>query len=123
MQNDADWTKKYYSDEARAKVEERKPLWSPELQAKVSQQWTELIADVEAAVHRHEDPSSTAAQSLAARWKESAGRLHRRRPGHSAGPEQDVGRPRELAGGRPAKSFRLPAEVTEFIAKATGAGR
>ena len=52
MQNETDWTKKYYSDEARAKVDERRPLWSPELQAKVSRQWSDLIADIEAAVDR-----------------------------------------------------------------------
>ena len=48
-------------------MDERRPLWSPELQAKVSRQWSNLIADIEAAVDRREDPSSAAAQALAAR--------------------------------------------------------
>ena len=47
MNNDTEWTKKYYTDEAQAKIEERKSQWSPELQARVSQQWTELFADIE----------------------------------------------------------------------------
>src|SRR3954466_3085472 len=28
MQDDADWAKKYYSDDASAKIADRKPLWS-----------------------------------------------------------------------------------------------
>lgn len=67
MQNDNSWTEKYYSPEARAKIDERKKEWTPELQAQVSKQWTELFADVEAALD--EDPASEKAQALAARWK------------------------------------------------------
>jgi hypothetical protein len=70
MQNDADWTKKYYSDGARARVKEHRPLWSPELQARASRQWTVLVADVAAAVDRREDQSSAAALALAARRKD-----------------------------------------------------
>lgn len=68
VQNDTDWTKQYYSPEAHAKVEERKHLWSPELQEKVSRQWAELLADIEAALG--EDPSGPEGQALAARWHE-----------------------------------------------------
>jgi DNA-binding transcriptional MerR regulator len=67
MQDNMDWTKKYYSEEAQAKVEERKQLWSPELQEWVTREWNELFRDVEAALH--EDPAGEKAQSLAARWK------------------------------------------------------
>ena len=56
MQNDNSWTEKYYSPEARAKIEARAREWTPELQAEVSKQWTELFRDVEAALH--EDPAS-----------------------------------------------------------------
>lgn len=69
MQTNNEWTRKYYSEEARAKVEERKKLWSPELQAEVSKAWAELCVDVEAALSRNEDPASPAAQALAARWR------------------------------------------------------
>ncbi len=71
MQNDTEWTKKYYSEEAQAKVEERKALWSPELQERVSREWAELFADVEAALG--EDPASAKAQELAARWRKLVG--------------------------------------------------
>ena len=67
MQDNMDWSKKYYSEEAQAKVEERKKLWSPELQERVSREWIQLFRDVEAALG--EDPASEKAQALAARWK------------------------------------------------------
>lgn len=67
MQDKTDWTAKYYDPEAQAKVEERKQLWSPELQERVSREWTELFRDVEAALDK--DPASEEAQALAARWK------------------------------------------------------
>jgi MerR family transcriptional regulator, thiopeptide resistance regulator len=67
MQNSTEWSKKYYTPEAQAKVEERKRLWSPELQAQVTKHWSELVADVEAALG--EDPAGPQAQALAARWR------------------------------------------------------
>jgi DNA-binding transcriptional MerR regulator len=67
MQNDNSWSEKYYTPEARAKIDERKKEWTPELQAQVSRQWTELFADVEAALD--EDPESARAQALGVRWK------------------------------------------------------
>jgi len=67
MQNNTDWKGRYFSKDAKAKVRERQKLWSPELQARVTQQWTELYADVEACMN--EDPASPKAQALAARWK------------------------------------------------------
>jgi MerR family transcriptional regulator, thiopeptide resistance regulator len=67
MQNNTEWSKKYYGPGAQAKVEERKHLWSPELQERVTKEWTTLLADVEAALG--EDPASPRAQALAARWR------------------------------------------------------
>jgi MerR family transcriptional regulator, thiopeptide resistance regulator len=67
MQNDTDWMKKYYSKEALAKLEERKALWSPQLQEQVSKDWAALFKDIEASLD--EDPSSAKAQALASRWK------------------------------------------------------
>jgi DNA-binding transcriptional MerR regulator len=66
MQNDAEWTMKYYDEAAQAKLSERRKLWSPELQERVSRQWLELIADVEAALG--EDPAGEKGQALAGRW-------------------------------------------------------
>jgi len=68
MQENMDWSKKYYSPEAQAKVEERAKLWTPELQEKVSRDWATLVADVEAALG--EDPAGPKAQALAKRWRD-----------------------------------------------------
>jgi MerR family transcriptional regulator, thiopeptide resistance regulator len=67
MQNDTNWAKQYFSEEAKTAVEERKGLWSPELQERVSREWAQLFADVEAALG--ENPASAKAQELASRWK------------------------------------------------------
>jgi DNA-binding transcriptional MerR regulator len=68
METNNDWMSKYHTEESKAKVEARKHLWSPELQERVSRQWSEVIADVEAALG--EDPAGEKGQALAARWKE-----------------------------------------------------
>ncbi len=69
MEQNTEWTKQYYSDTARAKIEERKHLWSPELQERVSRDWEELTRDVEAAIADGASPSDERAQKLAARWR------------------------------------------------------
>jgi MerR family transcriptional regulator, thiopeptide resistance regulator len=68
MQNHTDWMSKYQTPQARAKIETRQAEWTPELQARISQQWTELFADVRAALA--EDPASERVQALAVRWRE-----------------------------------------------------
>jgi len=70
MQTNNEWMKKYASEAAQAKIDARKGEWSPELQERVSRQWMELIADVQAAMDAGEDAASPKAQALAARWKE-----------------------------------------------------
>jgi DNA-binding transcriptional MerR regulator len=68
MQKDTDWAMKYHTGEAQAKVEARRQLWTPELQAEVSRQWTELTAEAKAALGDGEDPAGPKVQALAARW-------------------------------------------------------
>jgi DNA-binding transcriptional MerR regulator len=68
MQQNNDWTK-YANDAAREKLAARQGEWSPELQERVSKQWIELIADVQAAMDAGEDPTGPKALALAARWK------------------------------------------------------
>lgn len=96
MQNSVDWMKKYYSDEAWAKIEQRKPAWSPELQERVSREWTELFRDVEAALG--EDPGSERARALAARWTNLVEHFNRGRPGGNRRGQEALRRPAELAG-------------------------
>ncbi len=68
MEQNTEWTKKYYSESAQAKVEERKKLWSPELQERVTRSWNDLTRDIEAAIAEGVKPSDERAQTLAARW-------------------------------------------------------
>lgn len=67
MQENADFMKRYYSEEAQAKMADRREQWNPELQAEATKAWTDLFRDVEAALG--EDPAGQKAQALAARWK------------------------------------------------------
>lgn len=69
MEQNFDWTKKYYSEEAQAKVDERKKLWSPELQERVTQDWSNLVTDIEAAMKDGTAPEDEKAQVLANRWQ------------------------------------------------------
>jgi DNA-binding transcriptional MerR regulator len=69
MEQNMDWTKKYYSEAAQTKIEERKNLWSPELQERVTRDWNELTKDIEAAIADGAEPSDERARQLAARWR------------------------------------------------------
>ena len=67
MQDNIEFTKKYYSEDAQAKLADRRKEWNPEMQAEVTRAWTELMRDVEASLD--EDPASEKAQALGVRWK------------------------------------------------------
>ncbi len=69
MQENTEWTKQYYSEAAQAKIEERKSLWSPELQERVTRDWNELTCDIEAAIADGAKPSDNRARALAVRWR------------------------------------------------------
>ncbi len=65
---DTEWTKKYYSEEARAAIATRQV---PQHVIEQGQRdWAELIPKVEDAVARGVTPDSAEAQALAARWSE-----------------------------------------------------
>ena|ERR1035438_8809907 len=66
MQNNTDWLARYQTPEAKAKMEARKGEWTPEMQQRVTAQWRELFAEVEAALGK--DPASEQVQALADRW-------------------------------------------------------
>ena len=69
-QNNMEWTKKYYSPEAQAKIAERAAAFTPEMQAEVTRKWNQLFSDIENAMREGEDPSSAKARELARRWTE-----------------------------------------------------
>jgi MerR family transcriptional regulator, thiopeptide resistance regulator len=69
MQNEWDWTKKYYSDEALEKIEERRRGTPHSVVEQGQRDWTALIAEVEDAASRGVDPASGEAHALANRWR------------------------------------------------------
>ena len=69
VQNDWEWTKKYYSGEALERVEQRQRETPQAVVEQGQRDWTSLIADVEQAAASKIDPSSDEARALAARWR------------------------------------------------------
>lgn len=68
MHNNTEWGKiqaKYFTEEQRAEMARRA---DPQLAAEGTRKWNELIAEVEAAVQRGEDPAGPHARELAQRW-------------------------------------------------------
>ena len=70
MQNNMDWTKEYYSEEAKQKIAERAATISPEAIEQGQRDWATLIREVENAVKEGVDPNSEQAASLAVRWSD-----------------------------------------------------
>lgn len=70
MQNNMDWTKKYYSEEAKQKIAERGATIPPEVIEQGQRAWATLIQEVETAVSNGVDPKSEQAAGLATRWSE-----------------------------------------------------
>lgn len=68
--NNMEWTKKYYSEEAQASIAERARTFTPEMQARVEQDWKKLIGEVEAAIAGKVDPAGAKARALAQRWSD-----------------------------------------------------
>ncbi len=115
MENNQDWMSKYATEEGRAKIEARKHLWSPELQERLSKQWSDLIADVEASLDI--DPKSEKAQALATRWKALIDDF----TGRDQDIEQSVGNVwahrSEWPGDMNQKASIMKPEVWQFIAR------
>lgn len=75
VQNDWEWTQKYYSPEARERLEEgRATIPQEELDAG-QRAWTALITEVEEAASSDINPSSAKAEALAKRWRDLIGRF------------------------------------------------
>jgi DNA-binding transcriptional MerR regulator len=80
MQNDWSWTRNYYSEEARQKLEEYHKDAPREVIEQGQRDWTALLADVEAAASGGVDPSSAQAQALVQRWRDLLGQFTRGNP-------------------------------------------
>ena len=68
MERNMEWTKKYYSEEAREEIAKRAVSISPEVIEQSQRDWAVLIKEAEAALAAGEDPAGDKAQALAARW-------------------------------------------------------
>lgn len=117
-QNSMEWAKKYYSEEAQAKIAERAASFTPEMQKKVEQDWKTLIADVETAIANKTDPTSEKAKALVQRWSE----LVRGFTGGNPGVHQGLNKLYADQGNWPS-TFTKPFsdEVGEYIKKAMNA--
>ena len=85
MQHDYDWTKNYYTDEDREKLAEKMKTTPKDVIEKGQSDWAVLIADVEEAAARGDDPAAPPAQALAARWKDLVGQFTQGDPGITKG--------------------------------------
>jgi DNA-binding transcriptional MerR regulator len=68
MEQNMEWTKQYYSDEAREEIAKRAATISPEAIEQSQRDWAVLIKEAEAALAAGEHPAGETAQALAARW-------------------------------------------------------
>lgn len=122
MQDNTDWKAKYYSPEARAKIEIRAKDWTPERQEQATKAWLELIHDVEA--NLNEDPAGEKVQALVKRWRDLVGQFTGGDPEVAAGLRKlyaDQGNwPGEFQ--QQAKVF-LKKEVWDFMGKAMACGK
>lgn len=122
MANDRqEWTDKYYSEAAKARLTARQPAFTPDMQADVSRRWAALLADVEAALGG--DPAGAQAQALAQRWQALIGEFTQGDAEISAGLKKvwaDRGNwPADMR--QKAAGFR--PEVMAFMQKALACGK
>jgi DNA-binding transcriptional MerR regulator len=69
MENDYSWTQNYYNEAAREKLEQIRKDTPKDVVEQGQRDWAALLAEVEEAAARDEDPSSEHAQALANRWR------------------------------------------------------
>jgi DNA-binding transcriptional MerR regulator len=125
MQNEQEFFRKYYTDEAWAALEERRRAIGDELKTKAEEgtrKWMALFTDIVASLDA--DPASEAAQALAARWQALIDEF----TGGVKGIEQGVGRVWADQANWPADMKQQAApfadrRVWEFIRKAQSAAR
>jgi DNA-binding transcriptional MerR regulator len=66
MQN-SEWMMKYFRDEVKERAQARKAAWTPALQARVEQDWSDLFDEAKSALE--EDPAGERAQTLVGRFE------------------------------------------------------
>lgn len=71
MNEQQQWTDKYYNDEAKAVIGEQAKQWDHSQQAAVTAKWQAIYAEVQSALDRGVEPTSKEGQAIAARWMAS----------------------------------------------------
>lgn len=69
VEEDYSWTQNYYNEAAQEKLAQLRKDTPKDVVEQGQRDWAALIADVEEAAARNEDPQSEHAQSLANRWR------------------------------------------------------
>jgi MerR family transcriptional regulator, thiopeptide resistance regulator len=72
MQENTEYFKQFYNDEAWAALEKRRAEMTPEMRQRAedgTRRWMELFHDVDAAMAANVDPGAERAQELGGRWK------------------------------------------------------
>lgn len=80
MTQDADWWKKYYSEGAIKKLEERAKTFTAEDQREVEQRWNAVFAELKRLVSIGQDPASSEAQAIAIEWLDLTYAFHQGDP-------------------------------------------
>jgi MerR family transcriptional regulator, thiopeptide resistance regulator len=70
VEDDYRWTERYYSPQARTKLEEMRENTPLDAVRKGERDWAMLVEEVETAASRGEDPFGAGGQALSARWRD-----------------------------------------------------
>ena len=68
MQENTNWTEKYYSPNAYEALRSHRAAMTPEQKADAGARWRALLADVQSALDREVPPDSAEGRALVARW-------------------------------------------------------
>ena len=68
MQEEIDWTEKYYTPKALGALRERRAALTSEQKTEIGAKWQALYADIESALDRELSPDSPEGRTLVARW-------------------------------------------------------
>lgn len=91
MQENTEYFRQFYSDEAWAELEKRRAGMTPEMRQTAedgTRRWMELFHDVEAAIAANADPSGERAQQLGQRWNGLVNEFTQGSAGINAGLQQ-----------------------------------
>lgn len=111
-------SQKAYTDEDKRKLAEWGKNWSEEDQRRASQQWSELIAELQRLSTGGENPASPAAQSLAQRWSNLVGQFTHGDPGISKGLGKYYSDLREMPAGERPIPMPFDEQGEEFLKEA-----